>query len=112
MYKKINYFYFISILTVISSFILLPIFYGIAGVLTTSLGYFPNVTNESNFDFFKMIFEIPGIAKSTFLTLFVSLSATFISLIISQVILLKLYDTKFYKYLFRIITPINCVSAI
>ena len=106
MIGKINYYFFISILAIIIFLVLCPVFFGIASVISSSLGYFPNVSNDLNIIFFKKIFEIPGIKKSIYLTFIVGFVSTLISLILSQIILSKLYDTKFYKYIFKIIAPL------
>ncbi len=106
MQRKTNFYFFILTLAIITFLILCPLFYGIGGVVAGSLGYFPNVSNDLSFHFFEEIIELPGIKKSIYLTLFVGFVSTFISLLLSQIILSKLYDTKFYKYIFKIIAPL------
>ena len=95
-----------SILILIFLFISIPIFFGVLGTLLPSFGYFLNNSVGFSLKLFLRIFELPGINKSIFLTTFVGITATFISLLISQIILIKLFDTRYYNYLIKLITPL------
>ena len=56
MIGKINYYFFISTLAIIIFLVLCPVFFGIASVISSSLGYFPNVSNDLNL--------IPGVVEN------------------------------------------------
>ena len=106
MKKKKNYFISLSLLIIILFYILLPISTGIFGTILPSLGYYPNISTKLSFEFFIDSFETYGLMKSAFLSVFVGLFSTLLSLIISQLVLSKVFFTKFYFYLKKIIIPL------
>ena len=105
---KKDFFFYISqsLLLLILFYILMPIITGMFGTLLPSLGYFPNISNYITFEFFIDAIKTYGLTKSVFLSFFVGMFSTFLSLLISQLILSKIYFTKFYFYLKKIIIPL------
>ena len=105
---KKDFFFYISqsLLLLILFYILMPIITGMFGTLLPSLGYFPNISNNITFEFFIDAIKTYGLTKSVFLSFFVGMFSTFLSLLISQLILSKIYFTKFYFYLKKAIIPL------
>ncbi len=100
--KKIIFF----VLSFIVAIILLPIFFGFIGTILPMLGYIPNISENFNLNYIEKLISFPGINKSIFLTFHVALFSTIISLIFSQLIIFKIFSTKFYETLKKIIIPL------
>ena len=106
MNKKILFYLYTLIVVIIFFLISIPIFSGFCGTILQSLGYFFAEDNQFTFVFFKNLIHLPGLKKSVFLTIFVGFISTLISLIISQIILLKLFSTNYYFKLQKLIIPL------
>ena len=78
---------FLLILGVIS----FPVIFGTLGTILPSMGYFLDVSDNFTLIYFLLTFQLPGIEKSIYLSILVGILSTFISLILSQAILAKLY---------------------
>ncbi len=106
MNKKI-FFYLCSLIVIIIFFLIsMPIFIGFGGTVLQSLGLFFIEESKVTFTFFKNLINLPGLKKSVFLTIFVGFLSTFISLIISQIILLKVFSSNYYLLLQKLIIPL------
>ena len=106
MNKKILFYLYSLIVILIFFFISMPIIIGFGGTVLQSLGYFFVEENQFTFTSFKNLINLPGLNKSIFLTIFVGFLATFLSLIISQIILLKLFSSNYYLFLKKLIIPL------
>ena len=100
--NKILFLIFILILGIIS----FPVIFGIIGTLLPSIGNFLDLSNDLTFKYFALAIQLPGIEKSIFLSISVGILSTLISLILSQVILAKLYFTNFFTKLNKILYPL------
>ena len=106
MNHKRDYYLLKVILISIFLLFLTPILFGFLGTTITSLGYFPNIENKIGLSYFYSLLDLPGLHKSMFLTIFVGFVSTFLSLIISQLILLKVYNSKFYSLIKKCLVPL------
>ena len=106
MNKKILFYLYSLIVILIFFFISMPIIIGFAGTVLQSLGYFFIEENQYTFNFFQNLINLPGLNKSIILTMFVGFLSTFLSLIISQIILLKLFSSQYYLFLKKITIPL------
>ena len=64
------------------------------------------MSREVSLEFYKKTLLLPGISKSIFLSFFVGIVSTLLSLFLSQVILSKLYYTKYLASLKKILFPL------
>ena len=101
--KKILLFLLFLLILVFLSF---PVIFGILGTILPSMGYFLNVSDNFTFKYFFLTFQLPGIEKSIYLSISVGILSTFISLILSQAILAKLYFTNFFTKLNKLLYPL------
>ena len=93
--------------------VIIPMFFGFLGFFLPSFGYFP-VIGQNNFglSYFYSSFELPGISKSIILSIFTGFFSTILALFFSQVIILNLFQTKIYKYIRIIISPLLALPHI
>ena len=93
--------------------VIIPIFFGFLGFFLPSFGYFP-VIGQNNFglSYFYSSFELPGISKSIILSIFTGFFSTILALFFSQVIILNLFQTKIYKYIRIIMSPLLALPHI
>ncbi len=100
--KILFFLIFILVLGIIS----FPVIFGIIGTVLPSIGNFLDVSDDLTFEHYVLAFQLPGIEKSIFLSILVGVLSTLISLILSQVILAKLYFTNFFTKLNKILYPL------
>lgn len=93
--------------------ILGPTFFGVLGLLFPAFGYFPSMgSNDFSIKYFYDLFLIPGILKSILLSFYTGFFSTILALLFSQIILLSIFNTKFYYYLKIIISPLLAMPHI
>ena len=92
--EKKNILFFLFFLLILS-IICLPLIFGILGTILPSMGYFLDISDNLTLKYFLLTFQLPGIEKSIYLSISVGILSTFISLMLSQAILAKLYFTNF-----------------
>ena len=103
MYSYLNKFLLVLLIAIIVT----PIFFGILGFLLPSFGYFPILGKyEFSLNYFVISSNIPGVSKSIFLSFFTGFVSTLLALILSQVIILNIFETKLYKLIKKIIAPL------
>ena len=91
----------------LSILLTVPILFGLLGFLLPSFGYFPILDKyDFNLNYFYLSFAIPGITKSIILSFFTGFISTLLALFFSQVIILYIFQTKFYQFLKTIISPL------
>ena len=100
--KTILFLVFFSIL----GFVFSPIFFGIMSSILPSLGFFFEVSDKLTLDYYKEALQLPGINKSIILSIFVGFTSTITSLILSQLILSKIYFTNFFAVLSKLLYPL------
>ena len=95
-----------TLLIFLSILLTVPILFGLLGFLLPSFGYFPILDKyDFNLNYFYLSFTIPGINKSIILSFFTGFMSTLLALFFSQVIILYIFQTKFYQFLKTIISP-------
>ena len=95
-----------TLLIFLSILLTVPILFGLLGFLLPSFGYFPILDKyDFNLNYFYLSFAIPGITKSIILSFFTGFISTLLALFFSQVIILYIFQTKFYQFLKTIISP-------
>ena len=87
-------------------YISFPVIFGTLGTILPSMGYFLDVSDNFTLKYFLLTFQLPGIEKSIYLSISVGILSTFISLILSQAILAKLYFTNFFTKLNKLLYPL------
>lgn len=96
-----------TLLIFLSILLTVPILFGLLGFLLPSFGYFPILDKyDFNLNYFYLSFAIPGITKSIILSFFTGFISTLLALFFSQVIILYIFQTKFYQFLKTIISPL------
>ena len=97
----------------LSILLTVPILFGLLGFLLPSFGYFPILDKyDFNLNYFYLSFAIPGITKSIILSFFTGFISTLLALFFSQVIILYIFQTKFYQFLKTIISPLLALPHI
>ena len=96
---------FLLFLLILST-ITFPVIFGTLGTILPSMGYFLDVSDNLTLKYFLLTFQLPGIEKSIYLSISVGILSTFISLILSQAILAKLYFTNFFTKLNKLLYPL------
>ena len=97
----------------LSILLTVPILFGLLGFLLPSFGYFPILDKyDFNLNYFYLSFTIPGITKSVILSFFTGFMSTLLALFFSQVIILYIFQTKFYQFLKTIISPLLALPHI
>ena len=102
-----------TLLIFLSILLTVPILFGLLGFLLPSFGYFPILDKyDFNLNYFYLSFAIPGITKSIILSFFTGFISTLLALFFSQVIILYIFQTKFYQFLKTIISPLLALPHI
>lgn len=102
-----------TLLIFLSILLTVPILFGLLGFLLPSFGYFPILDKyDFNLNYFYLSFAIPGITKSVILSFFTGFISTLLALFFSQVIILYIFQTKFYQFLKTIISPLLALPHI
>ena len=102
-----------TLLIFLSILLTVPILFGLLGFLLPSFGYFPILDKyDFNLNYFYLSFAIPGITKSIILSFFTGFISTLLALFFSQVIILYIFQTKFYQFLKTIIFPLLALPHI
>lgn len=102
-----------TLLIFLSILLTVPILFGLLGFLLPSFGYFPILDKyDFNLNYFYLSFSIPGITKSVILSFFTGFISTLLALFFSQVIILYIFQTKFYQFLKTIISPLLALPHI
>ena len=114
--NRIQFFFFLIIFLFSLITFLTPVLFGLISSVLTSLGFYFDLSYEVSLEFYKKTLSLPGISKSIFLSFFVGIVSTLLSLFLSQVILSKLYYTKYLalvkKFLFPLIAFPHLTMAI
>jgi putative thiamine transport system permease protein len=93
--------------------IAIPILFGLLGFVLPSFGYFPILDKyDFNLNYFYLSFTIPGITKSVVLSFVTGFMSTLLALFFSQVIILYIFQTKYYQFLKTIISPLLAMPHI
>ena len=107
MVNKFTHIVCLIVLFIFSLIIFFPILAGILGIFLPSFGYSPILGGDFfTLNFFYKLYYLPGIKKSFFLSFFTGFTATFFSLLFSQLIILYLFNTKIFNYIKFLIAPL------
>ena len=104
--NRIQYFFLLIIFLFSLVTFLAPVLSGLISTVLTSLGFYFDLSYDFSLEFYKKTLLLPGIGKSIFLSFFVGIVSTLLSLFLSQVILSKLYYTKYLATLKKILFPL------
>jgi putative thiamine transport system permease protein len=93
--------------------LLVPVIMGLAGVLLPAFGYFPAAgAEEFTIGPWRMLFDSPGVWRSTILAAWIGLSATFLSCTIVIALFAQFHNSAIFRLVERTLSPLLSVPHV
>jgi putative thiamine transport system permease protein len=91
----------------------LPVVCGVMATVLPAFGYFPALGGHTfTLEYFRTLFDEPGILQSIALSFWVGLSATFLSLMIACLVIAVTYGTKSWRIMLTCVPPLLSIPHV